>query len=172
MDLFHIYSYTSVRNGNISRFLHSPSGNMRIGSLLVSATWSLNLKNVISLIVTNRNVQIITASSLLYMWGKCSVTVWPLGVGPSLQTSRTRCEDRPSTSPSEWPQSDHHGPDPPDPHRETELMHLPHSISTQTSHYHGVASVTGQNDDVDRWGVIGHTDSSIFGFILTLRKKS
>lgn len=62
----------------------------------------------------------------------CNVTVWPLGVGPWLQTSRTKYEDMPSPSTSEWPPSDHHGPDPPDAHRETELMQIPPYTSLQT----------------------------------------
>lgn len=155
---------------------------MRIGSLLSSATWSLNLKKKKVWICdkqkcSNCNCKKNTGKGGC-IWGKCNVTVWPLGVGPSLQTSQTRCEGRPSPSPSEWRPSDHHGPDPPDAHRRATLIaYFTLNINTepkswtQTSHYHSITSVTGQNDDVDRWGVIGHTDSSIFGFILTWRVK-
>ena len=38
--------------------------------------------------------------------------------------------------------------------------------SVERCGYHGVASVAGQDDDVDRRGVVGHTDSSVLGFVL------
>lgn len=39
--------------------------------------------------------------------------------------------------------------------------------------YHGIAAVTGQDDDINRRGVISHADAPILGFILTetVRKK-
>lgn len=36
--------------------------------------------------------------------------------------------------------------------------------------HHGVAAVIGQNHNIDRWGVIGYTDSSFLRFIFSIER--
>ena len=42
----------------------------------------------------------------------------------------------------------------------------PPAPSAERCGYHGVAAVAGQDDDVDGRRVVGHTDSSVLGFVL------
>lgn len=54
------------------------------------------------------------------------------------------------------------------------LVHSHHTFKLTTKckrfwNYHGIAAVAGQDNDINGRRVVGHTDSSIFGFIFTAR---